>query len=223
MDLILSTTIVLLFVGGFQAHPQYDSSARATAPIKLDISGYADQGSSSRSAKALPHPPQSGYTDAATEQRDYLAHSQRAAQKGYSLDNSVLCRPTEGSDGSITYDCDAPKPDQSTLRSKHVLWLDALSGSDRDIRINVPNYRIEDVIQAAHKEGGSGGLTNIAINLQKPEISYIAEKEEKVGQQQQTFNVELLYERLGGKTVHFADEGASSQRYSPLRQAIREP
>jgi len=199
MTSLKSAALLVLYIAGTYAYPQY-AYKRQTPESGAGGYGYA-QSSQSSGGSSRP----AGFEDSG---------------------NSVLCQPSTNSDGSITYECDGSggSPPDLTLRSKHVLWLNgANGGQDRTLNVNVPNYKLEGIIQAAHNKQGSGGNTNININLKKPEISYIAQKEDAREGGEEKFNVNFEYEKLNGQTVHFADDGAGSQRYSPLRGSIGSP
>jgi len=137
----------------------------------------------------------------------------------------VTCREVSSSGGNVGFDCVSVVPQQQlSAQNQYVLWLKSGgSGQNQNLDINVPNYRVEDVIQAAAKGGDSKSHTNINVKLDRPEFSYQAQKEERVGQTAQTFGVNLEYQSIDGRAVHFADEGSNSQRYSPLQGNIREP
>jgi len=132
----------------------------------------------------------------------------------------VSCRDTGNG-----FDCVSVVPVQElTAQNLYVLWLKSgRQGGDQSLDIQVPNYKIADVIQAAAKGGDSHSKTAINVNLARPEFSYTAQKEEKVGQTSQSFDVNLQYDRVNGRAVHFADDGAGSERYAPLSGSIKEP
>jgi hypothetical protein len=137
----------------------------------------------------------------------------------------VTCREVKKSDGSLGFDCASVVPTTDlTAQNLYILWLQSgKSGKDHALNIDVPNYQIQDVVQAAAKGGSGQSHTNINVNLARPEFSYTAQKEEKVGEVSQSFDVNLQYEKINGKSVHFADDGAGSERYAPLNGAIQEP
>jgi len=204
-----SAALLVLYLAGTYAYPQHAYNKRQT--------GYGD----SYAHSAL----QSSGSSGSSGSRGSSGSSGRPA--GFEdSGNSVLCQASTNSDGSLTYECDGAggsAPDL-TLRSKHVLWLNGGgAGQDRTLNVNVPNYKLEGIIQAAHNKEGPGGSTNININLKRPEISYIAQKEDAREAGEEKFNVNFEYEKLNGQTVHFADDGAGSQRYSPLRGSIGQP
>jgi len=137
----------------------------------------------------------------------------------------VTCREVKQSNGQVSFDCVSVVPQQDLeAKNAFILWLKSnREGQNHALNIDVPNYSIQDTIQAAAKGVGANSHTNINVNLAKPEVSYIAQKEEKLGDHTQSFDVNLQYDRLQGQSVHFADEGAGSQRYSTLQGRIEEP
>jgi len=137
----------------------------------------------------------------------------------------VNCRQVSDHNGQVAFDCVSVVPSQHlSAQNQYILWLKSgRSGQDHAVDINVPNYRVEDVIQAAAKGGDSKSHTNINVKLDRPEFTYQAQKEERVGQTHQSFGVNLEYQSIDGRAVHFADEGHNSQRYTPLSGNIREP
>jgi hypothetical protein len=164
----------------------------------------------------------------ADHQSSSTSQSQSQTQSHFNRnsENAVLCRPSELSDGSINYDCDSvggSGPDL-TIKSQHVLHLNGAEGKDRNLYVNVPNYRIDGLIQAAQGKGGGLSNTNINVILQKPVITYEAQQQEGLRDAEEKFNVNFEYEKLDGQTVHFSDDSSSgSQRYSPLSGNIAEP
>jgi hypothetical protein len=132
----------------------------------------------------------------------------------------VNCREVNG-----RFDCVSVTPvSDLTAQNLYILWLQSnRQGQDHALNIDVPNYQIQDVIQAAAKGASANSHTNINVNLAKPDVTFLAQKEERIGDHTQSFDVSLQYDRLQGQSVHFADEGAGSQRYSPLTGSIQEP
>jgi hypothetical protein len=137
----------------------------------------------------------------------------------------VTCREVKGSNGQVSFDCvSAVNSQDLAAKNEYILWLTSnAQGKAHDLNIDVPNYQIQDTIQAAAKGAAANSHTNVNVNLAKPEVTFIAQKEERLGDHTQTFDVNLEYSKIQGQSVHFADEGAGSQRYSALQGRIEEP
>jgi len=129
----------------------------------------------------------------------------------------VDCKPKETSPGKFTFVCDGVDKESISLRSEHVLWLSSAGGQQQIVDIEIPNYKIEELIKAGFKnQPGQGSLINLL--LKKPEQSYDAQVE-AVPQAGGTPTVSLNYEPVQKSLVHFPND----KPYSPLTGPILPP
>jgi len=132
---------------------------------------------------------------------------------------SIECKRQETSPGQFKFNCEGVQKDLITLKSEHILWLQGADGSNQAIEIEVPNYKIDELIKAGFTEGKSGGGTQINVLLKRPEQTYEAEADvQNPGLSQPS--VSLQYEPVGPATiVHFPND----KDYRPLSGPILPP
>lgn len=63
----------------------------------------------------------------------------------------VECKRQEVSPGRFKFVCDGVNPNSIALRSEHILWLTGPEGQKQVVDIEVPNYKIEELIKAGFK------------------------------------------------------------------------
>jgi hypothetical protein len=108
-------------------------------------------------------------------------------------------------------------PNNIALRSEHILWLQGPDGAKQVVDIEVPNYKIEELIKAGFKsQPGEGTLINLL--LRKPEQSYDAQVD-TINSVAGTPTVNLQYEPVQKTLVHFPTDKA----YSPLQGPLIPP
>ncbi|XP_021967466.1 uncharacterized protein LOC110862562 isoform X2 [Folsomia candida] len=129
----------------------------------------------------------------------------------------VECKRQEVSPGRFKFVCDGVNPNSIALRSEHILWLTGPEGQKQVVDIEVPNYKIEELIKAGFKsQPGEGTLINVL--LRKPEQSYDAQVDQ-VNSVAGTPSVNLQYEPVEKTLVHFPTDKA----YSPLQGPLIPP
>lgn len=130
----------------------------------------------------------------------------------------VECRRQEVSPGRFKFVCEGVNPNSISLRSEHILWLEGPEGQKQVVDIEVPNYKIEELIKAGFKSkpGESGTLINVL--LKKPEQSYDAQVDQ-ITSIAGTPSVNLQYEPVQPVKVHFPVD----KPYSPLQGPIEQP
>jgi hypothetical protein len=129
----------------------------------------------------------------------------------------VECKRQEVSPGRFKFVCEGVNPNAIALRSEHILWLTGPEGQKQVVDIEVPNYKIEELIKAGFKsQPGEGTLINVL--LRKPEQSYDAQVDQ-VNSVAGTPSVNLQYEPVEKTLVHFPTDKA----YSPLQGPLIPP
>jgi hypothetical protein len=130
---------------------------------------------------------------------------------------NVECQRQEVSPGRYKFICEGVNKDAISLRSEHVLWLTQNGGEPQIVDIEVPNYKIEELIKAGFKAGASDGST-INVLLKRPETTVDAQVDvpSVAGGPPK---VNLQYEAVDKKLVHFPND----QAYSPLQGPILPP
>lgn len=127
------------------------------------------------------------------------------------------CKRQETSPGRYKFVCDGINPNSIALRSEHILWLTGPAGQKHVVDIEVPNYKIEELIKAGFKNTPGGG-TNINVLLRRPEQSYDAQVD-TIPPAGGTPSVNLQYEPVQKTLVHFPND----KPYSPLQGPILPP
>jgi len=127
------------------------------------------------------------------------------------------CRKQEISPGQFKFVCDGVRQEAITLRAEHILWLTSDGAGAKVVDIEVPNYKIEELIKAGYKSA-PGGDTKINVLLKRPQQS--AEAEVDLGKNQDgNTQVNLQYEAPTKELVHFPND----KQYTPLRGPILPP
>jgi len=130
---------------------------------------------------------------------------------------NVECQRQEVSPGRFRFVCEGVNKDAISLRSEHILWLQSNGGQQQILDIEVPNYKIEELIKAGFKAGPGAG-TKINVLLKKPEQTYDAQVDvPPVASGEPSVN--LQYEPVDKVVVHFPNDKA----YSPLSGPILPP
>jgi len=129
----------------------------------------------------------------------------------------VECKRQEVQPGKFKFVCDGVNPNAIALRSEHILWLTGPEGQKQVVDIEVPNYKIEELIKAGFKTSpGEGTLINVL--LRRPEQSYDAQVD-TINSVAGTPSVNLQYEPVEKTLVHFPTDKA----YSPLQGPLIPP
>ncbi|OXA61628.1 transcription factor SOX-3 [Folsomia candida] len=131
----------------------------------------------------------------------------------------VQCKSQETApgSGSFKFSCEGVDPNQISLRSEHILWLEGPAGQKQVIDVDIPNYKIEELIKAGFKPSQGQG-TQINLKLKKPDQTYEAQKDD-IKSQQGTPTVNLQYEPVQKTVAHFP----SDKPYSPLQGPLLPP
>lgn len=129
----------------------------------------------------------------------------------------VECKTEKSGEGRYKVNCEGVNKDAIALRSEHILWLQGPSGEESVVDIEIPNYKIAELIKAGFKQTEGKG-TKINVLLKKPEQTYDAQVDElkPVGG---VPSVNLQYEPVDKVVVHFPNDKA----YSPLSGPILPP
>jgi len=130
---------------------------------------------------------------------------------------NVECQRQEVSPGRYRFVCEGVNKDAISLRSEHILWLQSNGGQQQILDIEVPNYKIEELIKAGFKATPGQG-PKINVLLKKPEQSYDAQVDVP-GSTSGEPSVNLQYEPVEKVVVHFPNDKA----YSPLSGPILPP
>ncbi|CAL8072388.1 unnamed protein product [Orchesella dallaii] len=129
----------------------------------------------------------------------------------------VECKTQKSGDGSYKVNCEGVNQDAIALRSEHILWLQGPGGGSSVVDIEIPNYKIAELIKAGFKQSEGQG-PKINVLLKKPEQTYEAQVDElKPSSGEPT--VSLQYEPVDKTVVHFPNDKA----YSPLSGPILPP
>jgi len=122
--------------------------------------------------------------------------------------------------GNYKFVCDGANREAISLRSEHILWLQGPEGHQQVVDVEIPNYRIEELIQAGFKQGEGSGGTLINLLLRRPEQSYDAQVDQlDVTKSIVQPSVQLQYEPVTKTVVHYPTD----KRYSPLRGPLIPP
>lgn len=142
---------------------------------------------------------------------------QGTASVGGGSGPSVECKTSKGADGKYKVDCSGANQDQLALRSEHILWLQGPAGEGTVLDIEIPNYKVQELIKAGFKTSAVEG-PKINLLLKKPEQTYDAQVDvPKADAGVPT--VKLQYEAVDKTVVHFPNDKA----YSPLQGPILPP
>jgi hypothetical protein len=121
------------------------------------------------------------------------------------------------SPGRFKFNCEGANPEALAVRSEHILWLSGPAGQKQVLDIEVPNYKIEELIKAGFKTTpGEGTLINLL--LRRPQQSYDAQVD-TINSVAGTPQVNLQYEPVQKTLVHFPTDKA----YSPLQGPLIPP
>lgn len=130
---------------------------------------------------------------------------------------NVQCKNQETAPGKFKFVCDGVDKNAISLKSEHVLWLTNSGGKQQIVDIEIPNYKIEELIKAGFKTlPGQGSLINLL--LKKPEQTYDAQVD-KLPEAGGTPTVNLQYEAGSKVLVHYPND----KPYSPLQGPILPP
>lgn len=130
---------------------------------------------------------------------------------------NVECQRQEVSPGRFRFVCEGVNKDAISLRSEHILWLQSNGGQQQILDIEVPNYKIEELIKAGFKAAPGQG-TKINVLLKKPEQTYDAQVDVPPSTAGEP-SVSLQYEPVDKVVVHFPND----KPYSPLQGPILPP
>jgi len=124
------------------------------------------------------------------------------------------CQTQEVSPGRFKVLCGTSGP---TVSSEHILWLTQNGGQPQVVDIEVPNYKILELIKAGFKTGAAGGST-INVLLKRPETSVDAQVDvpSVAGGPPK---VNLQYEPVQPTLIHFPND----KQYSTLQGPIEPP
>jgi hypothetical protein len=129
----------------------------------------------------------------------------------------VECQRREVGPGQFKFTCEGINPRDITLQSEHVLWIQQDGGQDQLIDVEVPNYRIDELIKAGFKTAPGGG-TRVNVLLKRPEQSYNAEVD-RPNVQTNAPSVAVQYEPVDKILVHYPND----KPYRPLSGPILPP
>ncbi|ODM95893.1 hypothetical protein Ocin01_10791 [Orchesella cincta] len=129
----------------------------------------------------------------------------------------VECKTQKGPDGNYKVNCEGVNQDAIALRSEHILWLQGPGGESSVVDIEIPNYKIAELIKAGFKQSEGQG-PKINVLLKKPEQTYEAQVDELKPSSGEP-SVSLQYEPVDKTVVHFPNDKA----YSPLSGPILPP
>jgi len=118
------------------------------------------------------------------------------------------CQSTRARDGGWKFTCNPRSA--PTLSSEHILWLQGPMGGKQVVDIEVPNYKIEELIKAGFK-GSGDSATLINVLLRRP-VQLVDAQVEDIRSSFGAPQVQLQYEPVQSKTVHYPVDKA----YSPL-------
>jgi len=130
---------------------------------------------------------------------------------------NVECQRQEVSPGRFRFVCEGVNKDAISLRSEHILWLQSNGGQQQVLDIEVPNYKIEELIKAGFKASAGQG-PKINVLLKKPEQTYDAQVDVPPSTAGEP-SVSLQYEPVDKVVVHFPND----KPYSPLSGPILPP
>jgi len=130
---------------------------------------------------------------------------------------SVECQRQEVGPGQFKFNCAGVNQEQITLRNEHILWLTSDGSGPQVLDIEVPNYKINELIKAGYKTS-AGGSTKINVLLRRPEQTADAEVDVPKSSAGQT-SVNLQYEQPSNQLVHYPND----KPYRPLSGPILPP
>lgn len=190
------------------ARPQYNYNAPTTQAAYGPAPTQQQPGCCGNEPGAQPAYNNEAYAD---------ANQQTSFQGGNNL--NVKCEKRPGPGGKLSFICRPLSPELITLKSEHVLWLPGPKGGGQALEIEVPNYRVDELIKAGFKKGPGGASTRINVLLKKPEQAYGAVAEETPSIDADA-EVNLQYEPVGPvQIVHFPND----KQYGPLSGPILPP
>lgn len=149
----------------------------------------------------------------------YARPQQAVASAGGSSGGNlgVECKTQKTADGRYKVDCSGVNQDAIALRSEHILWLQGPAGGESVVDIEIPNYKIAELIKAGFKQSEGKG-PKINVLLKKPEQTYDAQVDE-LKPTSGVPSVNLQYEPVDKTVVHFPND----KPYSPLSGPILPP
>lgn len=204
------------------ARPQYNynnpstSAAYGPAPAPTQSNGAGCCGDQT----GAPAPAyQDAYSADANAQSNAYQGAGGGGGGGAGGNLNVKCEKRPGPNGRLSFICRPLSPELITLKSEHILWLPGPKGGAQALEIEVPNYKVDELIKAGFKKGGAGGSTRINVLLKKPEQAYGAVAEETPSIDSDA-EVNLQYEPVGPvQIVHFPND----KQYNPLTGPILPP
>lgn len=122
---------------------------------------------------------------------------------------------TNVQDGRFKVTCD-PRAAPS-VRSEHILWLSGPQGSQQILDIEIPNYKINELIKAGFKTSPVSN-TQINVLLRKPE-QFVDSQVQPITSLSGAPQVNLQYEPVQSTLVHFPVD----KPYSPLQGQLVPP
>jgi hypothetical protein len=124
------------------------------------------------------------------------------------------CRSTEVSPGRFKVLCGSSGP---TISNEHILWLQGGDGAGQILDIEIPNYKIQELIKAGFKTSTVDGA-QINVLLKRPETLVDAQVDvpKVIGGAPK---VNIQYEPVQNQKIHFPND----QRYSTLTGPIEPP
>jgi len=132
----------------------------------------------------------------------------------------IQCQMQDTGSGNYKFVCDGANRESISLRSEHILWLQGPEGHQQVVDVEIPNYRIEELIQAGFKQGEGSSGTLINLLLRRPEQSYDAQVDQlDLTKSIVQPSVQLQYEPVTKTVVHYPTD----KRYSPLQGPLTPP
>jgi hypothetical protein len=120
------------------------------------------------------------------------------------------CTTTADSNGDLRVNCRVRNPQDLTFRTKHILWITPGAQGSQNYNIDIDNYRLEELIQAAFKPGQDTS-SKFNILVKRPQHSYDAQIE-KLTVPLNKPEINLQYEPVKDLQVHYPTD----KQYSPL-------
>lgn len=199
--------------GGYNYSPGSGSGGAPAAPAPAAPQG----GCCKNQEPAIDEPEPAGSSSNVGESIASRPGNFAASGGGSGGNLQVECKPQQVSPGRYKFVCEGVNKDAISLKSEHILWLQNSGGEQQILDIEVPNYKIEELIKAGFKTTPGQG-PKINVLLKKPEQTYDAQVDQpKPVAGEPTVN--LQYEAVDKTVVHFPND----KPYSPLQGPILPP
>jgi len=192
------------------------SGSRTPGPFVLE-SSYATSFQPQEPQGAAATFGQSSFASASAQSQSFGAFGGAGGGSSGGNGPTAECQRQEVAPGRYKFVCGGVNPEAISLKREHILWLTGSGGQQQVVDIEIPNYKILELIKAGFKAGGvSENVINVL--LKRPETSVDAQID-KVTSTQGVPKVQIQYEAVDKKLVHFPND----QPYSPLQGPILPP